>query len=408
LVGAISQFVGGISVGGSGGGGGASRRLRRSPQQPLGFIPGPAAVMPAALGQQPSRGWHTTYNIKTATVEDAFVARPAARERAGRREVVEVLMPVATITLESSNGDSVVISAPNDDFLDDDIILDTNPDSLYDTGFTVRTVSGAFEIGGRPVDENVPIREPILPFWLTPASRPRFQRLWGTPGNLQKVKCTWDGPSGPRWLIPEAGQADQPTPLRAASTPTSTSRITPWCPRTPTTRCMSRPRSPDLHQPGPIPVHRDSSRAGASTFSLTFRRQTPRRTSRTTANPVATVRATLEGLPSVGVGNVTVTGTPGSVAVGFRCSMGPTVSSPGPARPSPVGRPSAAANTGWFEVWNPTDQQMWLEWEFDPATSSGSSPTSFGQERKWGRAVGADAARMIVTPLLTQLLSVMV
>ena len=71
-------------------------------------------------------------------------------------------MAVATITLESSNGDSVVVSAPNDEFLDDDIILDTNPDGIYDTGFTVRTVSGAFEHGGRIVGESVPIREMIL------------------------------------------------------------------------------------------------------------------------------------------------------------------------------------------------------------------------------------------------------
>jgi hypothetical protein len=46
-------------------------------------------------------------------------------------------MAVSTITLESSNGDSVVVSAPNDDYLVDDIILDTDPKGMYDTGFKV-------------------------------------------------------------------------------------------------------------------------------------------------------------------------------------------------------------------------------------------------------------------------------
>ena len=41
----------------------------------------------------------------------------------------------------------------------------------------------------------------MLPFWLSPASRPRFQKLWGTPGNFRKVKYRYDGPSGPRTLM---------------------------------------------------------------------------------------------------------------------------------------------------------------------------------------------------------------
>ena len=78
-------------------------------------------------------------------------------------------MAVATITLESANGDSVVISAPDDDYIDRNIILDTSPDGLYDTGFTVRTQSGAFEPGGRIIGESIPIRQMTLPFWLTVA-----------------------------------------------------------------------------------------------------------------------------------------------------------------------------------------------------------------------------------------------
>jgi hypothetical protein len=64
-------------------------------------------------------------------------------------------------------------------------------------------------------------------------------------------------------------------------------------------------------------------------------------------------------------------------------------------------------NTGWFEVWNPTDQPLWLEWTFDPALAWRFPDYAFGQERKWGRTVGQDATRMIITPELEQLLSVM-
>lgn len=228
-------------------------------------------------------------------------------------------MPVSTITLESSNGDSIVVSAPNDDYLDDDIILDTNPDGLYDVGFTVVTVSGAFEVGGHPVNENIPIREPILPFWLTPASRPRFQSLWGTPnGNLQTVKCTWDGPSGPRWLM-----------LRLAKQ----------------------------------------------------------------------ISYTTEGGFDSDIGGV-------YHAVVSAHAYNPMYESAEVVQS--WSNPSDGFNTGYFAVWNPTDQPMWLEWEFDPATWWSFPDVGWGQERKWGRPVNSDEGRMILTPTLTQLLSVMV
>jgi hypothetical protein len=51
---------------------------------------------------------------------------------------------------------------------------------------------------------------------------------------------------------------------------------------------------------------------------------------------------------------------------------------------------------------------LWLEWEFDPANEWQFPDFGFGQERKWGRKPDADAARMIVTPKLTHMLSVMV
>jgi hypothetical protein len=228
-------------------------------------------------------------------------------------------LPVSTITLESSNGDSVVVSAPNDDYLADEIILDTDPKGMYDVGFTVQTQSGAFEIGGRPVNEDVPIREPILPFWLTPESRKRFQNLWGTPGNLQKVKCTWDGPSGPRWLI-----------LRLA-------------------KQISYTTEDGLDAAIDGVIH-----AVVSAHAY---------------NPMYEAAEVVQSWPN------------------FSADQ---------------------PNEGWFSVWNPTDQQMWLEWEFEPAQHWWFPDFSFGQERKWGRPVGADAARMIQTPQLTQLLSVMV
>lgn len=223
-------------------------------------------------------------------------------------------MAVATITLSSTNGDSVVVSPPGPA---SDIVLDTDPQGMYDTGFTIRTQSGAFETGGRIVGETVPIREPILPFWLTPQSRPRFQRLWGTPGNFHKVTCTWDGPSGPRSLV-----------LKLAKEILYTTED-----------------GFDAHIDG------------------TYH---------------AVVSALATNPMYEGVEDVSSWSKPGS----------------GPA-------------TAWFEVWNPTDQNLWPEWTFDPADEWQFPDFSFGQERRWGRTVGEDAERMIVTPELEQILSVM-
>ncbi|WP_313673279.1 hypothetical protein [Mycolicibacterium sp.] len=225
-------------------------------------------------------------------------------------------MTVATITLESG-GDSVVVSSPSQEFLNDDIVLDTAPDGIYDTGFTVRTQSGAFEIGGRIIGEEVPIRQMTLPFWLTPQSRPRFQKLWGTPGNFKKVRWHYDGPSGRRSLT-----------LRLAK--------------------EILYETEDGHD--------------ASIDSVYH-------------------------------------------AVVVALAVNPMYESAEDVQE--WANPSTDTNTGYFSVWNPTDQNLWLEWSFDPATSWSFPDFSFGQERKWGRAPGVDAARMIVTPALTQLLSVM-
>lgn len=225
-------------------------------------------------------------------------------------------MAVSTITLQTDD-DSVVVSAPNDEFIEDDIVLDITPDGIYDTGFTVRTQSGAFEIGGRIIGEEVPIRQMTLPFWLTPASRPRFQKLWGTPGNLKKVRWHYDGPSGRR--------------------------------------------------------------------SLTLK----------LAKQIA--YETEDGY------DADIDSVYHAVVVAM--AVNPMYESAEDVQE--WSNPSSGTNTGYFGIWNPTDQNLWLEWTFDPATSWSFPDFSFGQERKWGRTASVDAARMIVTPTLTQILSVM-
>ena len=325
-------------------------------------------------------------------------------------------MAVATITLESSNGDSVVVSAPNDAYLADDIILDTGPDSVYDTGFTVRTQSGAFEPGGRAVGEDVPIRNPILPFWLTPASRPRFQRLWGSPYHLNKVKCTWDGPSGPRHLYLKLAKEIQYTTEDGFDADIdymyhAVVSANAYNPMYEGVEDVASWENPDDRFAVAIV-------ADDGTFPLSFGGHT---TSDIAWNAApSALQAALEALPSVGAGKVTVTGTPATASTtgtylvvfavgtnGVLTGSADDLSGTGPLGLTKSLTIDYAPNTGWFEVWNPTDQKLWPEWEFDPAKQWQFPDFGFGQERKWNRPVGSDAARMIVTPQLTQLLSVM-
>lgn len=412
-------------------------------------------------------------------------------------------MPVSTITLASTNGDSVVVSAPNDAYLADEIILDVDPQGMYDTGFTARTQSGAFEPGGRVVGEKVPIREPVLPFWLTQESRPRFQRLWGTPGNFQKVTCTWDGPSGPRNLVLRLAKEITYTTeggFDAAIDDVYHAVVSALAvnPNYEGTEDAAQWTNPDdrfslaiVGSGGTFPmsfggqttlVYTVGIVGTGGTFPLSFGGQTATGIAYD-ASP-ATVQAALVALSSVGAGKVTVTGTPGNYFIAFTTVTGTltgsatslvgtgkavnitagvpwnasaatlktaleSLSSVGVGKVGVAGTPatssttgtysivfavgtngvltsstanlvgtglflltksitiSYAANTGWFDVWNPTDQPEWLEWTFDPAQKWQFPDFGFGQERRWGRAVGQDAARMIVTPALTQILSVM-
>lgn len=327
-------------------------------------------------------------------------------------------MAVATITLESDNGDSVVVSAPNDDFFADEIILDTDPEGMCDTGFTVRTQSGAFEPGGRIVGESVPIREMTLPFWLTPESRPRFQRLWGTPGNFRKVRWHYDGPSGRRSLTLKLAKEIKYTTSDGFDSDidyefhavVSALAVIP--------NYEGEEDVAEWTNPGNRFVV--TVEADGGTFPLSYAGQTA------AAIPfnvsVASLQSRLEGLSSVGAGHVTVTGTPattstaGTFVVEFTGVTGVLTGTNGTLTAGGFwgdigflhGKLTIAGQCiGWFEVWNPTDQNLWLEWTFDPATSWWFPDFAFGQERKWNRAVGEDAVRMVVTPALTQKLSVM-
>lgn len=331
-------------------------------------------------------------------------------------------MAVSTITLESLSPidgtvlDTVVVSAPNDDYLDDDIILDTDPQGMYDTGFKVRTQSGAFEPGGRPVGEEVPIREPILPFWLTPESRPRFQKLWGTPYHLRKVRCTWDGPSGPRKLILKLAKEIQYTTEdgfdadidKVYHAVASTHAYNPMYEGPETVASWTNPD--DRFTLAVV--------GSGGTFPLTFGGQTA--VVPWNATPSA-MQSALESLSSVGAGKVTVTGTPATSSTTGNYLIVFAVGTNGVLSASTSGltgtgigllqksvKVSYAPNTGWFEVWNPTDQNLYPEWEFDPAQEWQFADFAFGQERAWNRPVGEDAARMIVTVPVTSLLSVMV
>lgn len=116
---------------------------------------------------------------------------------------------VATIEIESDNGDSAVVSAPNGDFGDEGIELDVSPTGMFSTAYTMKTISGAFQIGGRPAGYDVPVRELTLPFNLFATETQtieetisRFRRMWGSaPFDLRTVKFMNDTDiSGLRWL----------------------------------------------------------------------------------------------------------------------------------------------------------------------------------------------------------------
>jgi hypothetical protein len=400
-------------------------------------------------------------------------------------------MAVSTITLDNGE-DSVVVSDQGLGYIEDDIILVTDPKGMYDTGFKIRTQSGAFETGGRIVGIDVPIREPVLPFLLTKASRPRFQKLWGTPYNLKKVTCTWNGPSGPRslvlklskeilyttedgfdvkdddddihavvsalavnpmyegeetvaqWVNPDdrfnvavvgtggtytltfGGQTTNDASVGIVATGGTytltfggqTTSALAWNASTATVQTALQALS-SVGAGNAIVSGSASSYfvifkvAGTLTGSGTSLTGTSHSLTVTSGIPynasTATIQSALESLSSVGAGKVTVTGTSSAYLVVFAVGTngvltGSATNLTGTGHKITI---DYAPNTGWFSVWNPTDQPLWLEWDFDPAEQWKFPDFSFGQERKWGRTVGEDAARLIVTVPVTSELSVM-
>lgn len=332
-------------------------------------------------------------------------------------------MSVARITWETTSThsyeDVIVISAPNDDYLDEDIILDTDPQGLYDTAFKLRTQSGAFQPGGRIVGEQIPIREMTFPLHITPATRPRLQRMWGTPGNFKKVRYTYDGRSGPRSLTlrlskeiayttEDGFDADIDDAYHAVVTAIAVNPMLEGI------EDVSQWVNPDDRFTLTI-------KAAGGSFPLMFGGQTASSVPWNVS--LSSLKTRLEGLSSVGAGHVTVTGTPatsstaGVYTIVFTGVNGVLTKTNGTLDEggfwAALGFDNGTAdidyapNTGWFEVWNPTDQDLWLEWALDPADKWQFPDFAFGQERKWNRAPNQDAYRMIVTPKLTQLLSIM-
>ncbi|MGZ9830254.1 hypothetical protein ACXYTP_25400, partial [Tsukamurella ocularis] len=349
-------------------------------------------------------------------------------------------MPVATITLESLlHGevfDSIVVSSPNDDFLTADIVLDTGPDGIYDAAFTARTVTAAFVPGGRIIGDSIPIRELTLPFHLTPASRPRFQRLWGTPGNFRKVRYHYDGPSGRRsltlrlskqiayqtedgfdaaiddayhavavalavnpmfegaedtaeWINPGnftfflaatsgtyklgyGGQLTAPIAYNAdaatiqaalealstigAGNVTVTGSGSKFTVLTPATR------------PGMLTIDGTTLTPIAFSITLGTLNYTITYGGQTTApigflSSAATIRQALEQLSNIGTGGVTVTATLFGFTLTFGTGSIIALLTGKSTAGFHVAYVTANPNTGWFDVWNPTDQDLWLEWE---------------------------------------------
>ncbi|MGZ9829857.1 hypothetical protein ACXYTP_23370 [Tsukamurella ocularis] len=319
-------------------------------------------------------------------------------------------MNEAKIEIESSRG-YAKLSDRNGDFGAEGLELDQSPTGLFSTEFTTRTVSGNFEVGGRVTGQTVPIRQMVLPIncYEMPGQSiektiSNLRKLFGSPLDRRKVKWTYTSDlSGPRWLIAQLASEIKFSPQRDWN-------IDGYARAVVTVLCeQPMYESPEDVQTWTNPGGKFevTVKGTGGTFTLTFAGQTTTGIAYNAAP--ATVRAALEALSSVGAGNVTVTGTAGNYVLAFTVPgelTGQDVDLTGTLLNPKKLTVGYGANTGYFTVDNPTDQMLWLEWDFDPAVWQ-FPDFSFGQERLWKRAAGADAARMIVTPPLTQRLSVM-
>ena len=231
-------------------------------------------------------------------------------------------MYVATLELEGDE-DLLTLSAPDGQFGQEGVELDQSPTGIWSTAFTTRSVSGAFQIGGRPAGEEIPVRSVVMGLNLfdiegqqtIEETMSRFRKLWGAPGgNLKTVKLrNTTEISGLRWLNLRLAKEIEFTPVR----------------------------DPNLD------------------YFV-----------RAVVNAVAYQPMWESEEVSVSWSN-----------------------------------PSAGEHTGSVVVSNPTDQKCFLEWSIDPADEVQFPDFSFGID-SLGRTA-EDADRMIITPELTQRLSVM-
>ncbi|HMS74192.1 hypothetical protein [Gordonia sp. (in: high G+C Gram-positive bacteria)] len=218
-----------------------------------------------------------------------------------------------------TDDDQVTVAGPGAPWEEHGIALDQSPDGMFSTAFKTRTVSGAFQIGGRFAGHDIPVREMVLPFHLldvgngVEATVSRFRKLWPIDGSTEWRYTS--AKSGLRWLTSRLSQQIAFSPERD------------W-------------------------------------------------------NVDGYAHAVVSAL-----------------------ALQPMYESPKDA--DSWSNPSSGTHTDYLKISNPTDQKCWLEWSMDPATQWRFPDFSFGNEGKWRRAVGADAARMIVTPTLTSRLSVM-
>lgn len=320
-------------------------------------------------------------------------------------------MTVVSISIASSAG-SALLCAPGGEFGDEGLELDQSPTGLYSTAFTTRTVSGSFQVGGRVTGQTVPIRELVLPIncYEMPGQPiektiSNLRKLWGSPLDRRKVTWTYTSElSGPRRLILQLASEIKFSPARDWNLDGYARAVV--------TAIAPQPmyESPEVvavaTNPGDrwiVTLTRGLLGGPTGEFTLGFGGQS------TAALPVTAtataVRSALEALPGVGVGKVTVTGNAGGpwtvVFTGVAGTL--TASGTGLTRGTIA---VAGASIVYFPLANPTDQMLYPAWDFDPGRYQ-FPDFSFGQERRWKRPAGADAARMITTPPLTQRLSVM-
>jgi len=222
----------------------------------------------------------------------------------------------AVIAFESDD-DYIEVSG-TEQALDDGIILDVSPDGIFSTGYTTITRSGAFQIGGDAVGDEIPIREVILPLDIWDAGAGieanvnRVRHMFRM-GHTVTFKYTSER-SGLRWL-----------------------KIRP-------SKSIQFVQEQDWNMDG----H---------------------------AHAIVTAIAVQPHYQS-----------PEDVQTWTKQTSG--------------------AEFGTVEVWNPTDQRCYLEWDIDPGTWA-FPDWSFGLESEYDRVTGADHDRMITTPALSQRLSVM-